>query len=61
VMFAASSPFVLVAATHLGPSIGNTGGGFIVWLSNLQPVIYPLGHTLAEGLNIFPVPSEGDI
>lgn len=42
-------------------SIGNTGGGFIVWLSNLQPVIYPLGHTLAEGLNIFPVPSEGDI
>jgi len=39
-------------------SIGSVGGGFIVWLSNLQPVVYPLGHTIADGLHIFPVPLQ---
>lgn len=33
-------------------------GGFIVWIGNLQPVIYPIGYTLAEGLHIFAPTAE---
>jgi len=32
-------------------------GGFIVWIGNLQPVVYPVGHVLATGLHLF-VPPE---
>ena len=34
-------------------AIGPLGSGFIIWLSNLQPIVYPLGHFLADSLNIF--------
>ncbi|MDQ6962823.1 MAG: hypothetical protein Q9M28_09930 [Mariprofundaceae bacterium] len=34
--------------------MGPIGSHFIVWLSNLQPVVYPLGHVLADSLNAFP-------
>jgi len=33
-------------------------GKFIVWIGNLQPVIYPIGHALASGLHLF-APQEG--
>ncbi len=34
-------------------STGPVLSGFIIWLSSLQPVIYPVGYILADNLHIF--------
>jgi len=34
-------------------ALGPIGSGFISWLGNLQPVVYPIGHVIANGLNLF--------
>lgn len=39
-------------------ALGPVGSGFITWLGNLQPMVYPMGQMMADGLNIFPPETE---
>lgn len=39
-------------------ALGPVGSGFIAWLGNLQPVVYPMGHMIADVLNLFPPETE---
>jgi len=39
-------------------ALNPVGSEFIVWLGNLQPVVYPIGHVIADGLNLFSPETE---
>jgi len=49
----AQTPTFQSIVDETSKEIGSLGGGFMVWLSSLQPSIYPIGHSVAESLNFF--------